>query len=62
MWPGNKRGNPVTNRGPYEPLPVMLQNKAVAHVSNDYDQALLAEVITDEAIQFIRKNKSAVYL
>ena len=57
MWPGNKRGNPVTNRGPYEPLPVMLQNKAVAHISDDYDQALLAEVITDEAIKFIRKNK-----
>ena len=57
MWPGNKRGNPVTNRGPYEPLPVMLQNKAVAHVADDYDQALLAEVITDEAIKFIRKNK-----
>jgi arylsulfatase A-like enzyme len=57
MWPGNKRGNPVTNRSPYEPLPIMLQNKAVAHVSDDYDQALLAEVITDEAIKFIRKNK-----
>ncbi|MDP7406635.1 MAG: sulfatase-like hydrolase/transferase, partial [SAR324 cluster bacterium] len=57
MWPGNKRGNPVTNRGPYEPLPIMLQNKAVAHVSDDYDQSLLAEVITDEAIKFIRKNK-----
>ena len=58
MWPGNKRGNPVTKGGPYEPLPIMLQDQAVAHVADDLDQALLAEVITDQAIKFIRKNKS----
>ena len=27
MWPGNKRGNPLTNRGPYTPLPVIRQDK-----------------------------------
>ena len=34
MWPGNQRGNPVTNRGPYEPLPVMRGNDAVGYVSD----------------------------
>ena len=29
MWPGNSRGNPVTNRGPYTPLPVLSQNEVV---------------------------------
>jgi arylsulfatase A-like enzyme len=57
MWPGNKKGNPVTNRDPYEPLPVMKQDKAVAHVADEFDQSLLAEVITDEAIAFIEKNQ-----
>ena len=57
MWPGNKQGNPVTNRDPYEPLPVMKQDKAVAHVADEFDQSLLAEVITDEAIAFIEKNQ-----
>ena len=57
MWPGNKKGNPVTDRDPYEPLPVMKQDKAVAHVADEFDQSLLAEVITDEAIAFIEKNQ-----
>lgn len=57
MWPGNKKGNPVTNRDPYEPLPVMKQDKAVAHVGDEFGQSLLAEVITDEAIAFIEKNQ-----
>ena len=53
MWPGNKRGNPLTNRGPYTPLPVIRQDKAVAYVSDGQDQALLCEVVTDEAVRFI---------
>ena len=57
MWPGNKRGNPLTNRGPYTPLPIVRQNKAVAHVSDGPDQSLLCEVVTDEALKFIRKHK-----
>ena len=57
MWPGNKRGrNPITKRK-YEPLPVMKQDQAVAHVADGVDQSLLAEVITDEAIAFIEKNQ-----
>jgi len=36
MWPGNKRGNPLTKRGPYTPLPIVRQNKAVAYVSPRY--------------------------
>ena len=57
MWPGNKRGNPLTNRGPYTPLPVIRQDKAVAYVSDGPDQALLCEVVTDEAVRFIKKHK-----
>lgn len=57
MWPGNKRGNPVTNRGPYEPLPVIRQNEAVAYVADGADQALLCEVVTDEAVKFIKAHR-----
>ena len=57
MWPGNMRGNPVTDRGPYEPLPVMLQNEAVAYVADGADQSLLAEAITDAVVEFIREDK-----
>ncbi|MEM9346455.1 MAG: sulfatase [Planctomycetota bacterium] len=56
MWPGNKRGNPVTNRGPYEPLPVIRGSEAVAYVSDGADQSLLCEVVTDEAIKFIKQH------
>ncbi len=55
MWPGNGRGNPVTNRGPYEPLPVMQGDEAVAYVADGSDQSLLCEVVTNEAIKFIEK-------
>ena len=61
MWPGNKRGNPLTNRGPYTPLPVIRQDKAVAYVSDGPDQALLCEVVTDEAIRFIKKHKESPF-
>jgi len=57
MWPGNKRGNPVTNRGPYTPLPIIRQNKAVAYVSDGTDQSLLCEVMTDEAVKFIQAHR-----
>ena len=57
MWPGNNRGNPVTNRGPYEPLPVMRGNEAVAYVSDGADQSLLCEAVTDAAIKFIEDHR-----
>ncbi len=57
MWPGNKRGNPVTNRGPYTPLPIIRQNQAVAYVSDGSDQSLLCEVMTDEAVKFIKAHQ-----
>jgi len=57
MWPGNKRGNPVTNRGAYEPLPIIRGNEAVAYVSDGADQSLLCEVVTDEAIKFIKDHQ-----
>ena len=56
MWPLHTSKNPITKRK-YEPLPVMRQDKAVAHVADGVDQSLLAEVITDEAIAFIKKNQ-----
>ena len=59
MWSGRKgkRPNPITNRK-FEPLPVMRQDKAVAYVADGVDQSLLAEVFTDEAIGFIKKNQN----
>ena len=56
MWPIHTSKNPITKRK-YEPLPVMRQDQAVAHVADGVDQSLLAEVITDEAIAFIKKNQ-----
>ncbi|MEM9481013.1 MAG: sulfatase [Verrucomicrobiota bacterium] len=58
MWPGNERGNPLTNRGPYTPLPIVEQNEVVSYVSDGEDQALLCEVFTDRAVEFIEENKS----
>ncbi len=57
MWPENKGGNPVTNRGPYTPLPIIRQNEAVAYVSDGADQSLLSEAVTDEAIKFIKDHR-----
>ncbi len=56
MWPLHTSKNPITKRK-YEPLPVMRQGQAVAHVADGVDQSLLAEVITDEAIAFMKKNQ-----
>ncbi|MEK9818792.1 MAG: sulfatase [Pseudomonadales bacterium] len=56
MWPLHTSKNPITKRK-YEPLPVMRQDQAVAHVEDGVDQSLLAEVFTDEAIAFIKKNQ-----
>jgi arylsulfatase A-like enzyme len=61
MWPGNKRGNPVTNRGPYTPLPIVRQNKVVAYVSDGADQSLLCEVMTDEAVKFIEQQQDGPF-
>ena len=56
MWPLHTSKNPITKRK-YEPLPVMSQDQAVAHVADGVDQSLLAEVFTDKAIAFIKKNQ-----
>jgi arylsulfatase A-like enzyme len=55
MWPFNLNGHRHTKET-YTPLPVLRQNEAVAYVSDGADQSLLCEVITDEAIKFIKKN------
>jgi arylsulfatase A-like enzyme len=56
MWPGNPNNHRHTKE-PYTPLPVIRQNDPVAYVSDGADQSLLCEVITDEAVAFIKKNK-----
>jgi arylsulfatase A-like enzyme len=56
MWPFNRNGHRHTKET-YTPLPVLRQNDVVAYVSDGADQSLLCEVITDEAIKFIKKNK-----
>lgn len=56
MWPGNLNGHRHTKE-PYTPLPIIRQNDPVAYVSDGADQSLLCEVITDEAIKFIKNNK-----
>ncbi len=61
MWPGNKRGNPVMNRSPYKPLPIIRGNEAVAYVSDAADQSLLCEVVTDEAIKFIKQHRDGPF-
>lgn len=55
MWTGNKKGH-LHTKEPYTPLPVMLDQNAVAWVSDDQDQALLCEAVTDHALEFIRDN------
>ncbi len=57
MWEGNTRGNPLTKRGPYAPLPVMKQDRPIARVSDGESQALLCDAVTDAAIDFIRRHK-----
>ena len=55
MWTGNKKGHFYTNE-PYTPLPVVLNSDAVSWVSDNKDQALLCEAVTDHALDFIRDN------
>lgn len=55
MWPGNSNNHRVT-KTPYTPLPIVSQNEPVAYVSDAYDQALLAESLTNEAVKFIEAN------
>ncbi|MEM6799691.1 MAG: sulfatase-like hydrolase/transferase [Planctomycetota bacterium] len=61
MWPPNRNGNPVTRRGPYEPLPVVRGRQPVAHVADGADQARLAKAFTDEAIGFITNQKDGPF-
>lgn len=56
MWPFNLNGHRHTKET-YTPLPVLRQEEVVAYVSDGADQSLLCEVITDEAVKFIKKNK-----
>ena len=57
MWPGNLRGHRHTKE-PYTPLPVVQNDQVVAYVADGADQALLAEAVTDAAIEFIREHRA----
>lgn len=57
MWPGNLRGHRHTKE-PYTPLPVVRNDQVVAYVADGADQALLAEAVTDAAIEFIREHRA----
>ncbi|MYC68026.1 MAG: sulfatase [Acidobacteriia bacterium] len=57
MWPGNLRGHRHTKK-PYTPLPVVRNDQVVAYVADGADQALLAEAVTDAAIEFIREHRT----
>lgn len=61
MWPGNQRGNPVTQGGPYTPLPVVRRNQPVAYVSDGADQSLLCEAFTREAVKFIKAHREGPF-
>lgn len=60
MWPVNYDGKPAlpgTNKHRFPPLPLIRNYEAVDTINNLEDQALLTSRFTDEAINFIRKNK-----
>ena len=43
------------------PLPVIENNKPVAYVSDGGDQSLLCQVITEKAVDFIKRNKDNTF-
>jgi len=51
MWP---LGNPARN---YPPLPIVRNDKVAGIVEDGDDQAMLCKYFTDEAVNFIRRNK-----
>ena len=57
MWPGNLKGHRHTKE-PYTPLPVLLNDQVVAYVADGEDQSLLAQAVTDAAIEFIRRHRA----
>ncbi len=57
MWPGNLRGHRHTKE-PYTPLPVVQGDEVVAYVADGTDQSLLAEAVTDAAVEFIEEHRA----
>ena len=59
MGPGTwrKTWNPLG----YPPLPLMKGNKAVAHIPDGPSQSLLCRVVTDGAVDFIKKHRDAPF-
>ena len=57
MWPGNLKGHRHTKE-PYTPLPVLRNDEVVAYVADGADQALLAEAVTDAALEFIQEHRA----
>ena len=57
MWPGNLKGHRHTKE-PYTPLPVIRDGRVVAYVADGADQALLAQTVTDAAVEFVRRHQT----
>ena len=57
MWPGNLKGHRHTKE-PYTPLPVISNDQVVAYVADGEDQSLLAQAVTDAAIEFVRGHRA----
>jgi arylsulfatase len=61
MWPFDYAGMPAkpnTNKAQFPPLPLIRNDKPVDTISTLKDQGLLTQRLTDEAIKFIKKNRS----
>ena len=57
MWQKNTHVRNKNTGLPYPPLPIMKGNTPVAYVSDEIDQSLLCEVVTDKAVEFIERNR-----
>lgn len=59
MGPGTwrKTWNPLR----YPPLPLMKGNEVVAHIPDGPSQSLLCQVVTDGAVDFIKKHRNAPF-
>jgi arylsulfatase len=61
MWPVGYDGKPAmsgSNKSKFPPLPLIRNDVAVDTIETLEDQGLLTQRLTDEAIRFIKKNKS----
>lgn len=61
MWPVDYDGTPAkpkSNKAQFPPLPLIRNDKPIDTIATLEDQGMLTQRLTDEAIRFIKKNKS----